>query len=415
MPKVFESEEDLLDHLQTEDLAGLDSEFSATSRNLVLRLGAKGMDLTRWWILTPSYWVCPVCKRSKPEIVRLNQHGYLTGHLHRHHDHMADFVREEFTRASEARDTPVADATAEKFVIRTAFALSAYDKTIICSDCNAADPKAKKIVAAPVRFSFSPAEIARFIVATPNEEHRINSDAVHQVWEECRPMFDVRVKLVRMIAELGASNSHWYQPSERTAKQVESAAYHLIKYYGLDTLAQNRNPEQLLYRPSKFSGSKDSWRRRQVKRKPASKSPTDGELQHLINISEGRWQRTPDDWSCPICGRSKIECVRKSNAGKWGFVLATDKIFYNPDQSQQYKQYLKVCNDCSNTATSIAKEAEERAGIRLEWSSSLVLPEEVQRVVSAVPHGKHRIDNDAVEVLLSKIEERISCGLFSRI
>ncbi|WP_050560177.1 MULTISPECIES: hypothetical protein [Acinetobacter] len=58
------------------------------------------------------------------------------------------------------KDHIVADELSEKFAIKTAFSLSAYDNTAVCFDYNKVDADVKKIVKAHKYFSFSPREIA---------------------------------------------------------------------------------------------------------------------------------------------------------------------------------------------------------------------------------------------------------------
>lgn len=409
MDKPYNSKESLVNYLKDNELVGLDSEFSGKNLELVKKFSAKGMDLNSWWVYTSTSWACPSCKRTKPEIVRLNQHGYLTGHLHEHHDHMSDFVSNEFTRISENSEAVVADSLAQKFIARTAPALSAYDSTIICSDCNSADVTAKKIVDAPKFFSFSPNEIGRFVIPKSNSEHEINTSSALQAWQECKATFQIRLKLITDIAKLASNNSHWYQPSMRTAEQTYNAGIRLITYYGLDKISPIR-PEKLLYLPNKFSGSKNSWRIKKQSQKTFN-SPTIGELQHLININNNLWNRVPDDWNCPICNRKKFECVRKSNKGKWTFIISTKKILYD-QLSSNYYQSVKTCKDCCTTATLIGTEAEHNAGIKLPVSSALVSPVELSKVVIANPHSKHTINNGAVDKLLIDISIRIHEGKF---
>lgn len=406
MNRPFHSEDELVSFLKEKDLQGLDSEYSILCSELIEKYSAKGMDLNRWWVFTPTNWECPSCGRLKSEIVRLNKHGYLSGHLHEHHDHMSDFVNDEFTRISQNRSLVIADLKAERFVKRTAFAFSAYDNTIICSDCNSADAKAKKITKSPKEFSFSPDEIRKFIIIAPNQEHKINESVAMKVWEESKETFTIRCNFVKQIAELAASNTHWYQTSENTARQVERAAEYYMDYYGLKDI-NHVNPEGLLYKSNKFSGEKDSWRRNQKVRE--NKPPTKGEIQHLINLDNGLWEKTPDSWACPICMRSKLECVRKSNAGQWKFLLCTSKVFYS-HESQDHCQYQKVCNDCNTTATHIGSEAESIANIKLSFSSASITPQELGKVIISTPHSKHMVNNDAVDNLMVVLADRILSG-----
>ncbi len=401
----FSSEEELLSFLKRQDIYGLDSEFSKSSDELVEEFSAKGMDLNRWWVYTPTDWICPACKRKKSQIVRLNQHGYLTGHLHEHHDHMSDFVMREFTRISESKKVVVADIHAQRFVARTAFAFSAYDNTVICSDCNSADSKAKILVKTPKEFSFSPAEIGDFIKSTPNTEHEIDTNKASAVWDSCREMFFTRSELVLKVAELAASNSHWYQPSERTAKQTERMAEYYLDYYGMKQI-NPLEPEKLLYKPNKFSGAKNSWRKDAIRR--ISNPPTESELQHLINLS-GQWKKAADNWRCPICNRSKFSCVRKSNTGKWSFLTSTSKVLHC-DSADDYYQIMQVCNDCSTTATHIGKEVEVAVGTKLSYASAVISSTELKKIIASSPHSKHLINNDEVENILPILIERVRFG-----
>lgn len=402
MAEKFKSKEELHHYLQFYNLDGLDSEFSKTSMALVEAFSAKGMDINRWWIYTDVSWACPSCNRKKPEIVRLNQHGYLTGHLHEHHDHMENFVEQEFTRISENKKHVVADLLAKRFVVRTAFAFSAYDPTIICSDCNMADFKAKEIVNAPKEFSFSPAEIGGFVLTSPNKEHEIDPVKALETWKACREMFFVRKQLVLQVAGLAANNAHWYQPSLKTAKEVERAARHQMETYGLKAI-EFFDTEKLLYSPNKFVGAADSWRKNTSRRSTFQK-PNDGELQHLMKMS-GDWRKVGDEWNCSVCGRQKVQCIRKSNSGKWAFVVSTAKVLYS-EESIDYTTQRVVCNDCSDTATRIGKEVQYYTNIELPFASAVISPEELADVIRSNPHSKHQINHELLDKLLPFLVDR---------
>ena len=122
--------------LMDKDLKGLDSEFTYSTRRLVALFNAEGAHLNRWWVMTSVEWFCPCCKRTKRQIVRLNKNNYLTCQLHEHHDHMEEVVKTLFEKYAIARNQQIADELLERFAIKSAFSLSAYDKTIIYFDCN---------------------------------------------------------------------------------------------------------------------------------------------------------------------------------------------------------------------------------------------------------------------------------------
>lgn len=252
---------ELLASLFDTDLQGLDSEFSYSTRALVKRFDADGAHLNRWWVMTPTDWVCPSCKRTKSEIVRPNKNNFLICQLHEHHDHMKDIVKSLFETISIKQKNIVADKFSEKFAIKVAFSLSAYDNTVICFDCNKADADAKRIVRAHKYFSFSPTEIGLFVKASSNKEHQIDEIIAKNVWENAEPVFLIRLKMAETFATFAAEKKDWYQPSGVTARQTERIAKHYFKLNGLLEIDAHE-PERLLYNPEPFKGQNNSWRTR---------------------------------------------------------------------------------------------------------------------------------------------------------
>jgi hypothetical protein len=110
----------------------------------------------------PSNWRCPGCGRNKYQLIRwtmLYPHrsdrhpGWAAG-LHKHHDHGRGMRR--------------------------------FPETVICEQCNSADASAKRELRLPADFSFSPHEIAQFVVGTPHGWHLINYAAAARVYELAR-------------------------------------------------------------------------------------------------------------------------------------------------------------------------------------------------------------------------------------
>jgi hypothetical protein len=196
-------------------LPWLDGEASPETQAIAEAMGAVGFALNRWWVITPTWWSCPSCKRSKPEIARINHRGELMGEMHAHHDHVGDFLINRFHEVSGSRHDTVADGDSKLFLYRAVELVSAFDETVICADCNTADAKAKRMVGTHRDFSFSPQEISRFVKATPNRDHRIDEDTAWSIWQDSQPAFTTRLRFIERLVELAVCGGHWYQPVNR--------------------------------------------------------------------------------------------------------------------------------------------------------------------------------------------------------
>ena len=122
-----------------------------------------GAHTHRLWTEVGPNWVCPACRRTKFQVLRWttrfprspNAFQDWMAPLHKHHDHSVGVISNQFAR---------------------------FPETTICDQCNAADGAAKRKLILPRNFSFSPAEIAAFVVATPHGKHAINyemANAIH--------------------------------------------------------------------------------------------------------------------------------------------------------------------------------------------------------------------------------------------
>ena len=405
LPK-FTSQDELLKHVESQNLHGIDSEFSGAMMALVKAFEAKGVHVNRWWVMTPPEWKCPSCGRGKSQIVRLNRHGFLTGQLHEHHDHMKDRVKKRFAEISVSRKTIVADTLAEKFAIRTAYGLSAYDNTVICSDCNQADRNAKAAAKTHADFSYSPAEILAFIKPRDNTApHEIDEAVATQIWMEGRELFQLRLNMVDQVAELAARNCHWYQPSETTAVRTERIAAWWFRRYGLDDLSRpsGGEPEKLLYTSVVFSGELSSWRRKKIP--PNKFTPTESDIQHLVATRGNFWKKVGEDWRCPCCGRSKRDCIRPSKKNPWVYEVKFKLLFSSVERDRRSVEH--ICDDCSNTANHLGREAAGAIGQALEYPSSLVELSELRSVVISRAHSPHAVDNAKVDALLPHLVDRL--------
>ena len=120
------------------------------------------------WRETSDNWRCPVCNRTKFEILRWTKrqgpfrdgrrHPFLGWYacLHCHHDH---------------KQNPWIDLGSGRF-----------KKLVICDHCNSVDGAVKRKYDLPDNFSFSPDEIKQFITARPHEKHEIDYERALQIY-----------------------------------------------------------------------------------------------------------------------------------------------------------------------------------------------------------------------------------------
>lgn len=403
----FTSVDELKKYLTTENLYGIDSEYSKQTLELISKFKAKGADLNRWWVMTPYYWECPACGRTKEQIVRLNKHGFLICHLHEHHDHMRDYVRQRFELLSIQQKDVIADEYSERFALKTAFALSAYDNTVICSDCNEVDKDAKKVVGTHKYFSYSPGEIKRFVTPENNTKHKFSIPIAKKIWLEGQQIFQSRLNLAETLASIAAENKNWYQRSKSSAKETERSANAWFKRYGIDKLSYI--PEKLLYETQRFAGKQNSWR---SKTHPFVNSPSQKEIEKLISVRGSFWGKFPDNWECSCCKRNKLECIQQSNKKVWSF-RGVQKYLYD-NLSDKKCSMIRVCNECSTTATLLATEALNIADIDIQTASHLIGLSELRSIIIARPNSKHNIDNEkadeVVNIMLMRLKNNDYAG-----
>ncbi|GAA0432289.1 hypothetical protein GCM10009094_41100 [Massilia aurea] len=108
------------------------------------------------------HWRCPGCRRTKYQAIRWttlfrnspnSYQGWACG-LAKHHDHGPRPAR--------------------------------FPETVMCEQCNSADGTAKRVLRLPDDFSFSPAEVNRFVLPTPHGWHLIDYLAAQNLYAAVR-------------------------------------------------------------------------------------------------------------------------------------------------------------------------------------------------------------------------------------
>jgi len=186
---------------------------SSFIESLALKLtGQKEVQTNKNWNNTPETWACPCCKRTKLHILRPSQAGKLIGNLINHHDHISAYVQKEFREQVKSLGRKNPSEKEGWFVNHKIIPfLNKFDRTLVCEDCNNADPKAKALISDICQqFSFSPQEMAVFITPKPHTTHAINKERLHSIYEGIRSSHEYRKSLGKsLISRLLCNSRHW--------------------------------------------------------------------------------------------------------------------------------------------------------------------------------------------------------------
>jgi rubredoxin len=387
-------------------LMQVDGVMSFQTKALVQTHEATSVEMTSWWARTPQRWVCPGCGRDKSQIARRSESGVLLCKLVEHHDHMKDLLVKLFQHHSSTMAHSTADKVAKSFAERSASMISAYENTIICDDCNGADATAKEAVGAHANFSFSAAELRQLVIAEANAAHKIDAAIALKIWKAAEKAFDMRLRIADRIATIAATNTHWFQPTDRknNPKVIEWNSARVTGEMFGQTIAElcGRDYNAILGEKAKPAGT---WRR---KIHPlAKRKPTPGELSHLSRVEcADDWQHVDEQWRCPGCQRTKVETVRLNNQRKFFFSLNSSS---ERSKTAPFRPLL-ICNDCGLTARDMGCEAFKRLDINSNEYAHHVRLSEIQRVVIARPHSRHLINNAVADEVVQEVMARLDAA-----
>ena len=393
-----------------------DGKWSEQTQSAMSRFGARGLDLNDNWALTEQFWYCAGCGRSKNDCFRLSKRGILLAKLELHHDHMRDRLwpradellgldwRERIPGASEVMD-----------IIRDL--VSRFSVALICSECNAAEGKAKKAIPdAHPRFTFTAQEIRQFVMARPGQEHEIDGAQASEIWQAQSNAFRMRLVLLdNLISEMGTgrlSHSKEGWPG-RIPMSIRMDGSDVISDVFYDLVGWEDERRYLL------SGLRDEFLARSVSvdsrrlasrvSKRASARPSDEEYAAYVDpVSTATWKATNEAWNCPCCGRGKRDIVRKGKKGRWSggvryvtvVIDETDPVTISrrrrlfPSFSNEAwigdSYSVQVCSDCQ----AVQQSARQRDRSAPEGYLSLdAIRESIQKVTLNAPH---EIDHETV-------------------
>lgn len=385
-------------------LPRLDGAWSRQTRALLAKFKTDRLDLNGNWAGEGPLWMCPCCKRSKPDIARRSEAGVLLCHLELHHDHLRDFGK----RALRERN-PLPEDEAERVELMSAFRackslLERFYNTLICKDCNRAEGIAKAALEdAPRDFSFSPAEIARFITARPHEQHQVDLDAAKAIWETLREDVADRLAFVQLLAERIAQGRHRRQGRPPSLDYARRPSELLL------ALASGISPADLYGLPGRLaerSERRQGFSARRAVRRGAIVAPTSAEWAAL-DAAQPRtsgWRRAPENWVCPVCERDRRTIPRRSKTNKWTgklhahVVLLTETdwtslgwrgVWDEGDITFGDHEDIWLCQDCRQVITDVKTQDPK-------LSDYCLSVEDLRQLVTEVePHARPIVDLDA--------------------
>jgi rubredoxin len=197
----------------------MEAQFAEANARLLCRLekelGAAGFGAIGGFFDVDADWRCPCCHRLKAEIARLDKNGNLCCPVVRHHDHFEECVADHIDYRSMGKLAWGLRETLDNSFVR-------FQPTMICGDCNVAEPVAKAIVKAPAEFSFTPFEIAIFIDVTPSNPHVVDPDRAVQAYEAATPAMKLLANKLRAIVKVKKYGEDAWEP-------LAGAAWRVIK------------------------------------------------------------------------------------------------------------------------------------------------------------------------------------------
>lgn len=180
------------------------------------------------WQITPDEWDCPICRRSKLHIFKVAESGTMVGSLVNHHDHIKTYAKNR-TKQVVANSTKGRALTEkESWFVSSKISdfISRFPQTLICEDCNNADPIAKSAKNDTCKyFSFSPSEISFFIQPEPHSRHKINFDRVMEVFEKIGDEHIYRKNLCDVLIQRMLENNRIWGEIRRAPNSKHYVAY----------------------------------------------------------------------------------------------------------------------------------------------------------------------------------------------
>ena len=400
---------------------GRDGRWSMQTKALLEHFDTEKLQLNAAWAATWTDWSCPCCGRTKREIARLTQSGVLLCQLESHHDHL-DGAIDEIFRVRHDEQVLEADGKIRSPARNAVHLLvERFERTLICGDCNTADAKMKAALgdSVPRRFSFSPGEIAQFVVPKSNSGCDIDFNIGRAVWEVARLDFEARHAFANMLADRICNGKHDKERGSLGGRRFELDDREIISSLIFEESTIRTRPFGMGSALSGRSCSNDgnsSSKRLAPKSKP--KVPTDAEFSNFdaSQQQQSAWAKASPAWSCATCGRGKREIMRKSNRGVWTGALHTLCDYVSEDNWENierrrkgndlpivhssYRKY-QVCQDCRLFETEAGK-------LIPTFANSYLSKEAIKRLAgNSSPNQRHSVEFDILRMEVEGLSDWI--------
>lgn len=369
-----------------------DGRWSRLTKSILNHLGTTRLNLNAAWADTWDQWVCPCCGRGKFEIARLSPAGVALCRLDWHHDHLDDLAKDiirDFCRIGIS-DEPIISRSKTRgdllaLIIR-------FSETLLCADCNQAEGAMKSAVCKDVdpAFSFSPSEIATFIIVRPNASHQLRVNVGEEAFESANPIFQERVAFARLLAARlrdGHLNCE-HTPRGGYQRGDDIEFIHQLVYEEAGKQSHRiKLANDLSLRSRATDGSGTSLRRARTNN-PIAPTKEEFDALNTERLASPRWREVGEAWQCTICDRKKTEFARKSNQNRWtAGVQALSSFDVETDQRSiafrsrreatdtvlgSHQTYF-VCQDCRQIATEAAK---------LGGTADCLTPDDLRRLIA---------------------------------
>jgi hypothetical protein len=365
------SDETVADFVRTRD-----GRWNAQTKVMLAQFKTTKLDLNSWWASTRTGWVCPCCKRAKPQIARLSNGSVLLCRLEFHHDHLADRAKRifrEINPRSDDRETNIQSGRVKNALM---LFVERFEETLICIDCNLSEGRVKLELAREIDpdFTFSPSEIASFVRVEPNRLHEVDFSQARMVWQAAKDDVMDRLDFAARMAQRFVKGRHRREvaPGERFQGYLDERS---VVFQQFLRAAPKTYRHDIGFTIEARSTANDSaGQSLKPKRKALAVAPTDLEFAEFNRLQQHSksWVAAGEGWSCAGCDRSKRDIVRKSNKEKWTGRIHKVLVYEREDCEESLRRRraytanpivigshsrVTICQDCRNIVAEVMRRS----------------------------------------------------------